>query len=1115
MSKSNSERVGKGLELLKEGLAPFVEQEMKGRYGAYWQEETEKTLRQVSGHPMRASDVVTDVQAMFTLMWNTWHDVFGKTLGRAERTLVSELRDVRNKWAHQQTFSSDDTYRALDSVERLLTAIAAPQAREVKEMKQELLRASFADKARQEKRRASMTPVQGQPAMGLKPWREIVTPHRDVASGRYQQAEFAADLGQVHRGEGMPEYREPREFFRRTFLTEGLRHLLKDALLRLSGGGGAPVVELQTNFGGGKTHSMLALYHLFGGTPAGELAGVEEIIQEAGLDWLPRAHRAVLVGTELSPGQPSKKADGTIVRTMWGEMAWQLGGPDGYAMVAESDERGISPGSDILCALFDQYSPALILIDEWVRFVGQTYGKSDLPGGSFDANITFAQALTEAAKRSPEIFVVASIPASDIEMGGEGGKEANDRLKNTFSRLQSAWRPANTEEGFEIVRRRLFEPIMESHKFAARDAVITAFSQLYREQSQEFPTECKEGDYRRRMEAAYPIHPELFDRLYGSWSSLDKFQRTRGVLRLMASVIHALWERNDSSLLILPATIPVDEPRVQFELTRYLEDPWTPVIEKDVDGPASLPLSLDRESSNLGRFSAARRVARTIYMGSAPNERTSNRGIEEKAIKLGCVQPGESVATFGDALRRLTDQATHLYVDGKRYWYSTQPSVTRLGQDRAAQQEPDDVWEELARRLRLLQDRGDFAAVHIAPESSGEVPDEMSARLVVLGPHAAHSPKNDESLARRTAEEILNQRGNAPRLYRNMLVFLAPDGNRLGELEQSIRQYLAWKSIVDEDEELNLDAFQRNQAKTKSKQADDAVDSRIQETYIWLLMPFQLPQGNVEWEEMRLKGSQSIVKRASQKLLEEEGLITQFASSRLSMALEQRGYSLWGGNNHIALKQLWEYFASYLYLPRLRDQGVLTRAIERGVGEIDANFAYAEGWDEARNRYLNLKTVNDEVHVVMDRQSMIVKPEIASKQLAEDQQKMIEIPDLAEHEAQQPEGNTGESNETSDPNRSSLTVSGTGRGFHPSSRSEKKLRRYHGSAQLDAIRLIGNTTDIANEIIQHLEKLDGAEVQITIDISAYIPDGAPEDIVRTVTENSRTLKFKSYGFEEE
>ncbi|PMB06102.1 hypothetical protein CEN49_16495, partial [Fischerella thermalis CCMEE 5273] len=184
-------------------------------------------------------------------------------------------------------------------------------------------------------------------------------------------------------------------------------------------------------------------------------------------------------------------------------------------------------------------------------------------------------------------------------------------------------------------------------------------------------------------------------------------------------------------------------------------------------------------------------------------------------------------------------------------------------------------------------------------------------------------------------------------------------------------------------------------------------------------------------------------------------------------------------------------------------------------GEIDANFAYAEGWDEARNRYLNLKTVNDEVHVVMDRQSMIVKPEIASKQLAEDQQKMIEIPDLAEHEAQQPEGNTGESNETSDPNRSSLTVSGTGRGFHPSSRSEKKLRRYHGSAQLDAIRLIGNTTDIANEIIQHLEKLDGAEVQITIDISAYIPDGAPEDIVRTVTENSRTLKFKSYGFEEE
>lgn len=160
---------------------------------------------------------------------------------------------------------------------------------------------------------------------------------------------------------------------------------------------------------------------------------------------------------------------------------------------------------------------------------------------------------------------------------------------------------------------------------------------------------------------AYPIHPEMFDRLYNDWSTLDKFQRTRGVLRLMAAVIHSLWERQDANLLIMPANVPVDDALVQFELTRYLEDQWPPVLEKDVDGVNSLPLAIDRENApTLGRYSACRRVARTIYMGSAPVQKAANRGIDERHVKLGCVQPGEAVATFGDAIRRLTDRASYL-----------------------------------------------------------------------------------------------------------------------------------------------------------------------------------------------------------------------------------------------------------------------------------------------------------------------------------------------------------------------------------------------------------------------------------------------------------------------
>jgi predicted AAA+ superfamily ATPase len=170
----------------------------------------------------------------------------------------------------------------------------------------------------------------------------------------------------------------------------------------------------------------------------------------------------------------------------------------------------------------------------------------------------------------------------------------------------------------------------------------------------------------------------------------------------MAKVIHSLWEEQDKSLLIMPANVPIDNGQVQVELTRYLDDNWVPVIEKDVDGPNSLPLECDRNNPNLGRYSACRRVSPTIYLGSAPCLRAANRGLEDRRVKLGCVQPGEIVSTFSDALRRLTDQATHLYIDNTRYWYSTQPSVTRLAQDRAEQiqQDIDKVWEEIIARLR-------------------------------------------------------------------------------------------------------------------------------------------------------------------------------------------------------------------------------------------------------------------------------------------------------------------------------------------------------------------------------------------------------------------------------
>jgi predicted AAA+ superfamily ATPase len=238
---------------------------------------------------------------------------------------------------------------------------------------------------------------------------------------------------------------------------------------RLFGQGGDPVVQLQTNFGGGKTHSMLALYHLFGGAAPGELAGADTVLAEAGVKTLPKARRVVLVGNRISPGNPVTKLDGTMVRTLWGELAYQLGGAKAFKRVAKDDERATSPG-DVLRELFVEYGPCLVLIDEWVAYARQLHDQSDLPAGGFETQFTFAQALTESAKLAKNCLLVISLPASDtagsphtqaddVEVGGIRGREALDRLRNVVGRVESSWRPATAEEGFEIVRRRLFEPI--------------------------------------------------------------------------------------------------------------------------------------------------------------------------------------------------------------------------------------------------------------------------------------------------------------------------------------------------------------------------------------------------------------------------------------------------------------------------------------------------------------------------------------------------------------------------------------------------------------------------------------------------------------------------------
>ncbi len=1094
MALSNRERVGRVLDALVEGLAPYVVREYRMVYKNDFAREIDAALTSDRFELPREAfaDVETlltylDAQNTLNLMFRRWNEVFQEKLGHPGRNYTGEMMTARIDWAHQKAFTNDEAYRVADTAARLLKMVsAAEQAAYVEEIGRELLRLRFESEAKKAKKSTGelvekkiSTPV------GLKPWREIVQPHPDVASGRYLQAEFAADLAQVLAGTAEVEYQDPVEFFRRTYLTEGLLAMLVTGVKRLTAQGGDPVVQLQTAFGGGKTHSMLALYHLAGPNfNMGDFPGGERLAEEIGNVDLPEPNRAVLVGTGFSASNPTQKADATT-HTLWGEMAYQIGGLEGYKIVEEADLRGVNPGSDVLYEVLEKYGPCLIIIDELVAYARNIYGVEGLPAGSYDAVMSFVQSITEAVRRSSDSLLLVSLPASKIEVGGDAGQATLETLSHIMGRIESVWKPVTATESFEIVRRRLFASEID---YAARDAVIDAFGSMYRNASGAFPSGVAERDYLERMRSAYPIHPELFDRLYQDWSTLERFQRTRGVLRLMAAVIHQLWTRGDQSLMIMPGTVPLDEAPVRNELLRYLPETWTAVFDKDVDGVDSLPLQIDGSVPALGRYAATRRVARTVFIGSAPSvAEQAVRGLEEIRVRLGCAQPEEPTAVFGDALRRMSSQLTYLYTDGSRYWYDTRPTVNRLARDRAQGFMDEEVSQVIIQRLGKVGKNRDFSAFHVAPPSTGDVADEDRTRVVVLHPEATHKRGNGSTNAMQAAYLFLESRGNAQRLYKNMLVFIAADETGAEALRDAVRDFMAWRSIANEEEQLNLDAQQRRQVGDSLTKADETVDLRLREAYSWLLVPIQPdPLGNIELQANRISGDDNFYDRAARKLRQDGLLIDEWSPDILRMELDRY---MWGEDKgwEIGLQQLWEYLAQYCYLPRLTDHEVLLGAVRDGACRLDAPFGYATGVSD--DGYHTGLVFGSTGKVYFDEQSILIHP----NHVIEPPLPPIPVPpELI------PPGVGGEGPEPPEPPSPEVTTT-----------------RYYGRAKIDPQRVNKDMGLIVEEVVERLTSLVGCDVEISVEINAHLTEGFDEGTIRTISENSRTLKFDHFDFENE
>ena len=944
--------------------------------------------------------------------------------------------------------------------------------------------------------------------MTLKPWREVAVPHEDVLKGTFQQAEFAADLSRVHDGTATAEYQNPALFFQRTFITEGMRLLLDSVVKRLAGKGGDPVIQLQTAFGGGKTHTMLAVYHLVnragGNALASDLPGVPAILDAAGVTELPRARVAVLDGIKSSPNQPVVR-EGQAIRTLWGDLAWQLGKAEGYAWVADADASGTSPGKAVLEALLARYAPCVILVDELVAYVRQFEEGKALTGGSFDSNLSFVQALTEALKAVPTAVLLASLPESDKEAGSQRGIKALASLSHYFGRVQALWKPVGTEEAFEIVRRRLFTSIND--KLAA-EASCRGFADFYMHNSNDFPRETQESRYFDRLVRAYPIHPEVFDRLYEDWSTLDNFQRTRGVLKLMAKVIHRLWTDNDKDPLIMPGSFPLADANTRNELIYYLPQGWDPVVERDIDGERAETTEIENRDTRLGSVQACRRTARAIFLGSAPTTASQvARGIELERITLGVAQPGQQTGIYKDALRRLGDRLHYLNSGNNRFWFDTRPNLRREMEERKRRfQDKEDVFPAVRERLQRMFASGVFGGTHIFT-ASGDVPDDWQLRLVVLSPDAAFS-RSGQSLAITQAAAILKNRGEQPRFKQNRLIFLAADVDSVNRLREQVRSALAWQSIVSDIKEmkLNLDQYQSRQANASCEDAKNALSRMVRETYKWLLSPVQEAKpgkglSDIQWEHFQVNaGAPNLSQEIERVLTENELLITQWAPIHLVKVL--RDWFWKDDVKQVSALNVWQQTCQQLYLPRIKDDTAFQNTLAMGTQSKDF-FGFAQG--KNGERYVGF-SFDERTSLILDAGLLLIEP-AAATEYAQGQR----VAEAAARPKPAPSNGYGAAAHTTpEPadDRLASVVAFSGAVAEPAIK-----KQFYATIELDPIQAKKQFTDLADEVVLPFTSRPGVKVRITIEIEAETATGFDDHLQRVVRENCKVLRFKNAEFE--
>lgn len=747
---------------------------------------------------------------------------FGKDTSKIP-TWLQEIADVRNKCNHFQEIEERDIRRAFDNMSDIANRL------KLKELKIEIERLQKGEIGESKIKEVKTT-------YGLVPWFKNVTPHLDIRQGNLDESVFAANLAEVALGHGREVYQNPSVFFSKTFFTEGLKNIAKRVIKGLNGEEDAEnrVISLQTGFGGGKTHTLISLYHIAkAGKKLGNLFHTQSLLDYIGKPLFDNASIAIFTNRTNDPTQGRKTEDGLTIRTLWGELAYQLAGKAGFEIVRPNDENRTAP-KGLFKEVLKKTSSALILIDELADYCVAASGVQ--VGGSTlsDQTISFIQELSETVANMNKCVIVATLPASVEEVANsEKAAQILNSLSNRLGRVGADTKPVADEEIFEVIRYRLFEDIGSSDVI---NNIVNKYCELYSGLKTEVPDYASRSEYKERIKKSYPFNPELIDVFRIKWASNHNFQRTRGVLRLLASIVTDLWRRQESltgtnALIHTSDVIFSNLDALSGQLKKLYGNGYDAVITADVSGNSSNAFRIDKSKKELGDYNLAEGLASTILLGSFGST-GSNKGTSVQELKLATIKPNSfNHNNIHTALDLLEESAHYLYYSTtghKRYWFHTKPNVNILINQAKGDIKDVDIEADIIRRLHEKSRNIHLFNVIVNP--SEDIPEQQKPTLIILSPRYLANPDQLNGNTKPIIEKIATKKGNSERIYRNTMIFLVCSEFAFGKLQSDMRDYLACSKISTEYAN-QLEKDQKDDIKRRIEESSKQGESSLAAAY--------------------------------------------------------------------------------------------------------------------------------------------------------------------------------------------------------------------------------------------------------------------------------------------